>query len=157
MRPPFFVPENIKLDRMLHQFKSRNNHMAIIIDEHGGVCGLITLEDALEELVGEIRDETDKEEPHIVRRKPKEWIVLGKSEVEEVNDKINMQIPESSGYDTFSGFVLDRIGRIPEENESFTIDGHKVVVQEMDGNRIKRYIVQALPGPVDDLKGNDPG
>ena len=156
MRPPYFVPENIKLDQMLHQFKSRNNHMAIIIDEHGGVCGLITLEDALEELVGEIRDETDKDEPHIVRKKPKEWMVLGKSEVEEVNEKINMQIPESSGYDTFSGFILDRIGRIPEENESFTIDGHKVVVKEMDGNRIKRYLVQTLSGPVDDPTENDP-
>jgi CBS domain containing-hemolysin-like protein len=144
MRPPYFVPENKKLDRLLHQFKARKNHMAIIVDEHGGVSGLITLEDALEELVGEIRDETDKEEPHIVSKKPKEWMVLGKSDIEEVNEKIGMQIPESREYDTFSGFILDKIGRIPEEDEAFTIDGHKVVVMEMDGNRIKRYLVQAL-------------
>jgi len=146
MRPPYFVPENKKLDRMLHQFKARKSHMAIIVDEHGGVSGLITLEDALEELVGEIRDETDKEEPHIIRKKTKEWMVLGKSDIEEVNEKIGMQIPESKEYDTFSGFILDRIGRIPEVNEVFTIDGHKVVVMEMDGNRIKRYLVQALTG-----------
>ena len=144
MRPPYFVPENKKLDRMLHQFKARKNHMAIIVDEYGGVSGLITLEDALEELVGEIRDETDKEEPHIVRRKPKEWVVLGKSDIEEVNRKIGMPIPESKEYDTFSGFILDTIGRIPEEDEAFTIAGYKVVVLEMDGNRIKRYLVQAL-------------
>jgi CBS domain containing-hemolysin-like protein len=144
MRPPYFVPENKKLDRLLHQFKTRKNHMAIIVDEHGGVSGLITLEDALEELVGEIRDETDKEEPHIVSKKPKEWLVLGKSDIEEVNEKIGMQIPESKEYDTFSGFILDKIGRIPEEDEAFTIDGHKVVVMEMDGNRIKRYLVQVL-------------
>jgi putative hemolysin len=144
MRPPYFVPENKKLDRMLHQFKSRKNHMAIIVDEHGGVSGLITLEDALEELVGEIRDETDKEEPHIISKKPKEWIVLGKSEIEEVNEKIGMQIPETREYDTFSGFILDRIGRIPEEDEAFTIDGYKVIVKEMDGNRIKRYLVQLI-------------
>jgi CBS domain containing-hemolysin-like protein len=143
MRPPYFVPENKKLDRMLHQFKSRKNHMAIIVDEHGGVSGLITLEDALEELVGEIRDETDKEEPHIVRKKPKEWMVLGKSDIEEVNEKIGMHIPESKGYDTFSGFILDTIGRIPEEDEAFAIADHQVVVMEMDGNRIKRYLVQA--------------
>jgi CBS domain containing-hemolysin-like protein len=154
MRPPYFVPENIKLDQMLHQFKSRKNHMAIIVDEHGGVSGLITLEDALEELVGEIRDETDKEEPHIILKKPKEWLVLGKSEVDEVNEKIKMHIPESAEYDTFSGFVLDRIGRIPEENEAFTIDGYKVVVQEMDGNRIKRYIVQVPNTPADDSEVN---
>jgi CBS domain containing-hemolysin-like protein len=144
MRPPYFVPENKKLDRLLHQFKTRKNHMAIIVDEHGGVSGLITMEDALEELVGEIRDETDKEEPHIVSKKPKEWLVLGKSDIEEVNEKIGMQIPESKEYDTFSGFILDKIGRIPEEDEAFTIDGHKVVVMEMDGNRIKRYLVQVL-------------
>jgi len=144
MRPPYFVPENKKLDRMLHQFKSRKNHMAIIVDEHGGVSGLITLEDALEELVGEIRDETDKEEPHIISKKPKEWMVLGKSEIEEVNEKLGMQIPETREYDTFSGFILDRIGRIPEEDEVFTIDGYKVIVIEMDGNRIKRYLVQLI-------------
>lgn len=150
MRPPYFVPENKKLDRMLHQFKARKNHMAIIVDEHGGVSGLITLEDALEELVGEIRDETDKEEPHIVSKKPKEWLVLGKSDIEEVNEKIGMHIPETREYDTFSGFILDKIGRIPEEDETFTIDDHKVVVMEMDGNRIKRYLVQALPSPSTD-------
>jgi CBS domain containing-hemolysin-like protein len=144
MRPPYFVPENKKLDRMLHQFKARKNHMAIIVDEYGGVSGLITLEDALEELVGEIRDETDKEEPHIVRRKPREWVVLGKSEIDEVNHKIGMPIPDSKEYDTFSGFILDTIGRIPEEDEVFTIAGYKVVVLEMDGNRIKRYLVQAM-------------
>ena len=149
MRPPYFVPENKKLDRMLHQFKARKNHMAIIVDEHGGVSGLITLEDALEELVGEIRDETDKEEPHIISKKPKEWMVLGKSDIEEVNEKIGMHIPESKEYDTFSGFILDKIGRIPEEDEIFTINGYKVVVMEMDGNRIKRYLVQGLPAPTE--------
>ncbi|HSO19170.1 MAG TPA: hemolysin family protein, partial [Desulfosarcina sp.] len=149
MRPPYFVPENKKLDRMLHQFKARKNHMAIIVDEHGGVSGLITLEDALEELVGEIRDETDKEEPHIISKKPKEWLVLGKSDIEEVNEKIGMQIPESKRYDTFSGFILDKIGRIPEEDEVFTINGNEVVVMETDGNRIKRSVVQAIPAPAE--------
>ncbi len=147
MRPPYFVPENKKLDSLLHQFKARKDHIAIVVDEHGGVSGLITMEDALEELVGDIRDETDKEEPHIIARKPKEWLVLGKSDIEEVNEKIGMKIPESKEYDTFSGFILDRIGRIPEEDETFTIDGHKVVVMEMDGNRIKRYLVQAITTP----------
>ena len=147
MRSPYFVPENKKLDRMLHQFKVRKNHMAIIVDEHGGVSGLITLEDALEELVGEIRDETDKEEPHIISKKPKEWIVLGKSDIEEVNEKLEMQIPETREYDTFSGFILDRIGRIPEEDEVFTVDLFKVTVMEMDGNRIKRYLVQRMQSP----------
>ena len=142
MTPPYFVPENKKLDKLLHQFKKRKHHMAIVVDEHGGVSGLITLEDALEELVGEIRDETDKEEPHIVKHKVKDWLVLGKSDIDEVNDIIGMEIPESKDYDTFSGYVLNTIGRIPVEKEQFTLGNFTVTVEEMDGNRIKKYSIK---------------
>ena len=142
MRAPYFVPEHKKLDSLLRQFKKRKSHMAIVVDEHGGVSGLITLEDALEELVGEIRDETDKEEPLIVRRKNKDWIVLGKADIDEVNDVIDMDIPDSAEYDTFSGYILEQIGRIPAETEKFTFGGFEVIVKSMDGNRIKEYIVR---------------
>ena len=142
MREPYFVPEHKKLDSLLHQFKKRKTHMAIVVDEHGGVSGLITLEDALEELVGEIRDETDKEEPLIIKKKNKEWIVLGKTEVDEVNTIIGMNIPDSPEYDTFSGYILEQIGRIPSENETFTIAGYDIIVLTKDGNRIKEYLVR---------------
>lgn len=142
MRPPYFVPEHIKLDSLLRQFKKRKSHMAIVVDEHGGVSGLITLEDAIEELVGEIRDETDKEEPLIVRQKNKEWIVLGKTDIDEVNETIGMNIPDAAEYDTFSGYVLEQIGRIPSEKETLTLGNYDVVVKSMDGNRIKEYIVR---------------
>lgn len=142
MITPYFVPENKKLDRLLHQFKSRKLHMAIVVDEHGGISGLITLEDALEEIVGEIRDETDKEEPHIVARKNREWVVLGKTDIDEVNDEIGMDIPDTRDYDTFSGFVLDTIGRIPKEKEEIPIGTYIITVEEMDGNRINRYSVK---------------
>ena len=89
--------------------------MAVVVDEHGGVSGLITLEDALEEIVGDISDETDKEEQHIIGTKPKEWVVLGKTDIDEVNQEIPMGIPDSKEYDTFSGYVLYKIGRIPKE------------------------------------------
>lgn len=142
MSEPYFVPENKKLDNLLHQFKKRKQHMAIIVDEHGGVCGLITLEDALEEIVGEIIDETDKFEPHIVKLKKDEWRVLGKSEIDEVNEKLQMSIPDSKEYDTFSGYVLDQIGRIPREKEEIPLGDYMVTVNEMDGTRIKEYIVK---------------
>ena len=145
MTTPYFVPENKKLDKLLHQFKKRKHHMAIVVDEHGGVSGLITLEDALEEIVGEISDETDKEEPHIVKHKVKEWVVLGKSDVDEVNEIIGMDIPDSKDYDTFSGYVLNTIGRIPEEKENFTFGKYSVTVEEMDGNRIKKYSIKQQP------------
>jgi len=142
MNEPYFVPENKKLDNLLQQFKKRKQHMAIIVDEYGGVSGLITLEDALEEIVGEIIDETDKFEPHIVKLKKDEWRVLGKSEIDEVNDKLKMGIPDSKEYDTFSGYVLGQIGRIPQEKEEIPIGEFLVTVYEMEGTRIKEYIVK---------------
>ncbi|MBW1996240.1 MAG: HlyC/CorC family transporter, partial [Deltaproteobacteria bacterium] len=129
MTKPYFVPENKKLDQLLHQFKRRKHHMAIVVDEHGVVSGLITLEDALEEIVGEIRDETDKEEPNIVQRRSNEWIVLGKTDIDEINQTIGMDIPDTNEYDTFSGFILDKIGRIPAEKEEIRIDGFLVTVE----------------------------
>lgn len=142
MSEPYFVPENKKLDKLLQQFKKRKYHIAIVVDEYGGVSGLITLEDALEEIVGEIRDETDKEEPHIVKLKKNEWLVLGKSDIDEVNEMIQMEIPDSKEYDTFSGYILDKIGRIPREKEVIPIGTYMVTVEKMEGNRIKKYIVR---------------
>jgi CBS domain containing-hemolysin-like protein len=142
MSKPYFVPENKKLDSLLKQFKRRKQHIAIVVDEHGGIAGLITLEDLLEEIVGEIRDETDHEEPHVVRLKKDEWRVLGKSEIEEVNEALDLNIPESKEYDTFSGYILDCIGRIPALNERIVTDGLDVIVKKMEGNRIQEYLVR---------------
>jgi CBS domain containing-hemolysin-like protein len=141
MTKPYFVPENKKLDTLLKQFKRRKQHIAIVVDEHGGISGLITLEDVLEEIVGEIRDETDHEEPHIVRLKKNEWRVLGKSEIEDVNETLGINIPESKEYDTFSGYILDRIGRIPDLNDQIATDELEVTVKKMEGNRIQEYHV----------------
>ncbi|MEE8553461.1 MAG: hemolysin family protein [Desulfobacterales bacterium] len=142
MTKPYFIPENKKLDKLLHQFKIRKHHLAIVVDEHGGVSGLITLEDALEEIVGEISDETDKEEPHIVKRNTKEWTVLGKTDISEINEIIGMDIPDLKEYDTFSGYVLNAIGRIPKENEKIAIESYIITVEEKDGNRIKKYSIK---------------
>ncbi|MFZ5564778.1 MAG: hemolysin family protein, partial [Thermodesulfobacteriota bacterium] len=120
MSKPYFIPESKKLDGLLKQFKLRKHHMAIVINEHGEVLGLITLEDVLEELVGDIIDETDQYEPEIVKIKKQTWMVLGKAHIQEVNEKIPMHIPESEEYDTFSGYLLFRIGRIPEQGEIIT-------------------------------------
>ena len=145
IRQPYFVPENKKLDSLMQAFKNGRQHLAIVIDEHGGVSGLITLEDALEEIVGEITDETDRIEPRIIRVKGDEWIVPGKSDIEDVNEKIAMDIPESKDYDTFSGYILNKIERIPREKEEFSIGNFLVTVKQMDGNRIREYIVRQQP------------
>ena len=144
MREPYFVPENKKLDNLLHQFKKRKQHMAIVVDEHGGVSGLITLEDALEEIVGEIVDETDRFEPLIVKLGKNEWRVLGKTEIDDINQELELNIPDDGDYDTFSGYILDVIGRIPHEKEEITLDNFSVVVNAMEGNRIKEYLVRKI-------------
>ncbi|MBF0226874.1 MAG: HlyC/CorC family transporter [Desulfobacterales bacterium] len=142
MTPPYFIPENKKLDKLLHQFKKRKHHIAIIIDEHGGVAGLITLEDVLEEIVGEISDETDKVESYITDLKNNEWLVLGKTIVEDVNKSIGIKIPITNDYDTISGYVLDVIARIPKEKEEINLEDFVISVKAMEGNRIKELIIK---------------
>jgi len=142
MRSPYFVPENKKLNSLLAQFKKKKNHLAIVVDEHGGVSGVISLEDVLEEIVGEISDETDKEEQLIVRKNPQEWLVLGKTDIEDVNETLGMEIPDTNEYETFSGYILDIIGRIPSEREEIPIEGYRITIHAMEGNRIKSLLVR---------------
>lgn len=137
MRRPYFIPESKKINTLLAQFKTTKQHMAIVVDEYGGVAGLVTLEDVLEEIVGDISDESDKDEEdyiHVVS--PEEWIMLGKVSVEEANEVLPVPLEESADYDTISGFLLHRIGRIPKEGHSFNIPPYEITVLTMDGNRI---------------------
>ncbi len=142
MREPYFVPEHKKLDRLLQGFKRRKQHLAIVVDEHGGVAGLITLEDALEEIVGEISDETDIIEPTITAVAPGEWRVMGKTEIGEVNEQLQMNIPDTGEYDTFSGYVMNQTGRIPREGEEIPLGEFTAVVKTRKGNRIIEYKVR---------------
>ena len=144
MSKPYFIPESKKLNGLLKQFKNRKNHMAIVINEHGDVA---------EELVGDIIDETDKYEPHIVKINKTQWLVLGKSDIEEVNEKIPMHIPASKEYDTFSGYVLWKIGRIPEPGEALLLDPFQITVKDMKSNRIISFIVSTI-APTDAVKPN---
>jgi len=106
------------------------------------VAGLVTLEDALEELVGEISDETDVEDTHVLKLGENEWIVMGKTEVDEINDAVGMKIPDSSEYDTFSGFILNLTGRIPKEKEEIVFNEYRIIIRKMAGNRIKELGVK---------------
>jgi len=144
MKKPLFVPEFKKLDSLVRKFKNIESHMAIVVDEHGGVSGLITLEDALEQLVGEITDETDRAEALIVRIDRNEWTVAGKSKIDDVNETIGISIPESAEYDTFSGYILNLTGRIPEEKERIPIGRFLITVSKKTGNRIREFHVNKI-------------
>lgn len=145
MRKPYFIPESKKIDTLLAQFKIRKQHMAIVVDEYGGVCGLVTLEDVIEEIVGEISDESDKDEDLVKEVAAGEWVVLGKIAVEDANRVFPEALPESPDYDTLSGFLLHHIGRIPMENQTFVIASYVITVLTMDGNRILRLRVRYAP------------
>jgi CBS domain containing-hemolysin-like protein len=147
MREPYVVPEHKKLDALLQGFKRRKQHLAVVVDEHGGVSGLVTLEDALEQIVGEISDETDIDEPTIIATRPGEWRVQGKAGIDEVNAALQMSIPDTGEYDTFSGYILSQTGRIPKQSEELAVGGFAVVVTARAGNRILEYLVRRTPSP----------
>ena len=142
MREPYFVPENKKLDQVLNQFRSRKDHAAIVVNEYGEVTGIVTLEDVLEVIVGDINDETDIIQQPVIQIRNKEWLVLGAADIDAVNQAIHMDIPASNEYETFSGYVLEQTGKIPVEKEQIVIDRYLITVNEMDGNRIKTFIVK---------------
>ncbi|MCF8024734.1 MAG: hemolysin family protein [Desulfobacteraceae bacterium] len=142
MRAPYFVPEHKKLDQLLNQFKRKKEHAAIVVNEYGEVSGMVSLEDVLEAIVGDIVDETDIVKPEVVKLRDKEWLVLGSADIKIVNEKLRMNIPESGSYETFTGYVLEQIGRIPSEQEQIVIGKHVVTVKEVEGNRIISFIVQ---------------
>jgi CBS domain containing-hemolysin-like protein len=142
MKVPYFIPESKKLDSLLKDFKVKKSHMAVVVDEHGGVAGIVTLEDVVEEIIGEIVDETDRMVPDIVKLKGNKWLVSGKIDIDSLNKEIGLSIPESSNYDTFSGFFLEEIERIPQPGESIKIDKWTITVKDMDGNRIQTFIVE---------------
>lgn len=142
MKKPYFIPESQKLDSLLQDFKKKKNHMAVVVDEHGGISGIVTLEDVVEEIIGEIIDETDRLAPDIVKLKGNKWLVTGKIDIDDLNKEIEIEIPESNEYDTFSGFFLEQIGRIPKPDDSIVINKWQATVKEMDGNRIKSFILE---------------
>jgi CBS domain containing-hemolysin-like protein len=141
MKIPYFIPESKKLDSLLQEFKIKKSHMAVVVDEHGGVAGIVTLEDVVEEIIGEISDETDRLVPDIVRLKGNKWLVSGKIDIYTLNKEIGISIPESNNYDTFSGYFLEEIERIPKPGELIKIDKWTITVKDMDGNRIQTFVV----------------
>ncbi len=142
MRPPYFVPEHKKLDQLLNQFKRKKEHAAIVVNEYGEVSGMVTLEDVLEAIVGDIVDETDIVKPSVVKIRDREWLVLGSADIKTINEKLRMNIPESQSYETFTGYILEQIGRIPREQEQIVVGKYVVTVKEVEGNRVISFIVQ---------------
>jgi len=147
MKKPYFIPESKKLDSLLKAFKAKKSHMAVVVDEYGGVSGIVTLEDVVEEIFGEIADESDKNTPDIVQIKGNKWLVAGKTDIYHLNKELNLGIPDSVNYDTVSGFFLELVERIPNPGESIRMNNWDFSVKDMDGNRIQSFIIKPAEEP----------
>jgi putative hemolysin len=145
LHPALFVPEYMTLDRLLELFQEKHNQLAIVLNEYGGTEGMVTLEDVVEEIVGEMRDEHRRnEEQKIVQREDKSWLLDGTVSVADMIDKLELTADDSwegRGFSTVAGLILDRLGRIPSTGDKTDWDGLVLEVVDMDGKRIDRVLV----------------
>lgn len=143
IRPALFVPETKILDELLTQFQQEQVHIAIVMDEYGGVSGIVTIEDLLEEIVGEIEDEFDFGDPNIEKIDSNNYIIDGKTSLEQVNELLSIDI-EGDGFDTIGGLVYQRLGKIPSVGDDISIGNLNVEVTETVGRRVKKLVVKVI-------------
>src|SRR3954470_23087612 len=143
LRTPVFVPESMTIDDLLHEFQRRKVHIAIVLDEYGGTAGLLTIEDLLEEIVGEIQDEYDEEEPLVERIDEDRARVDGRASVEDLLELWDIKVPleDDSEYDTVGGLVYHRIGGVPTPGDEVQVDGLRLTVETTDGRRVGKVLV----------------
>jgi magnesium and cobalt transporter len=136
MRPAVFVPEAKRLNVLLKEFRGNRNHMAIVVDEYGGVGGLVTIEDVIEEIIGEIDDEFDVEEADNIRKEePRQYSVRGATRIDEFNEYFGTHLPDAE-FDTVAGLIMKQLGRLPRRGESVHIDGLDMRVVRADRRRV---------------------
>lgn len=144
-RKPMFVPQTKMIDALMHDFQEKKMHIAIVVDEYGGTAGLVSLEDIIEEIIGEIRDEYDKEENPVTKIDENNYLVLGRISIDEVKETLEINInTEEADYDTVAGLVLNFAGQIPKEGYSFEYENHKFTVKEVLNKRIKKVQIEKL-------------
>jgi CBS domain containing-hemolysin-like protein len=132
------VPETVRLDPLLVELRALGLQLALVVDEYGGTAGVVTLEDLVEELVGEVADEHDRSRPGIVHRRDGDWLVPGLMRPDEVRDKTRVEVPDGPAYETLGGFMMAALGRIPKIGDEVPVDGGALRVERMDGRRVDR-------------------
>ncbi len=148
LRPAYFIPESMKIDALLKELRMRKTHLAVVVDEFGGVVGLVTLEDVLEEIVGEIYDEYDEEEKLVQVVGGDEVLVDGKTHIEELNEILGTGLKKEEDYDTLAGYLYNLLGKVPSQGDEYEADGLRFIVDRVVGQRIERVriIAEGLGG-----------
>jgi putative hemolysin len=154
LRPAYFVPDTKKADALLTEMQTQRIHMAIVVDEYGGVAGLVTLEDIIEEIIGEIQDEYDLSEEELVHQEgPDEYVFLGRIDLDDFNEVMDSSIPKVES-DTLAGYLYDHFGRVPQDGESLQTDGLILTIEQVIGRRIRRVRAQRVTVDEKDEKEN---
>jgi CBS domain containing-hemolysin-like protein len=144
VREPYLVPESRRADDLLRDLQAAAVHLALVVDEYGGVSGLVTIEDVLEEIVGEIVDEHDRETPAVVSLGPERWRVNGRVNVEDLGAELGVELPEGE-WDSVGGLVVGLLGRIPRVGEGLEVAGLRVTVTARRGRRVVEIVVARMP------------
>ncbi|KAF0153384.1 MAG: putative membrane protein [Ignavibacteria bacterium] len=145
-RDVIYVPATKLINDLLHEFQEKKIHIGVVVDEYGGTSGLISLEDVLEEIVGEIRDEHDKDETEITKLSGTSYLVLGKVSIDEINETLGKNFSsENDDYDTLGGFILNQAGNIPKQGYKTEHFGFAFTVKEVINNRINKILVEKIP------------
>jgi putative hemolysin len=144
VREAFFVPDALRLDELLEQFRAKRQRLAIVLDEYGGTAGMVTMEDVVAEIVGKVPDTFDKSGPEIQHLPDGTALVDGLTLIEDVNDHFGLQLRDEF-YDTIAGFVLGRLGRVGKVCDTVETDGVKLKIEAMDGRRIARLTLCLTP------------
>jgi putative hemolysin len=145
IRNAYFVPETKKLRALLHEFQNQKLHIAVVLDEYGGTAGIVTLEDILEELVGEITDEYEETPPEPIRKIDQNTFEAdARISVDDLNDECELDLPEDEDYETIGGFIFSRLGYIPKTGESFDYENLKFTIASAETRKIKRIQIQKI-------------
>ncbi len=142
-RPILFIPEGKPVDQILREFQSNKNHMAIVVDEYGGTSGLITMEDIIEEIVGEIQDEYDKEQPRIFRQSDDQFVVEGIATIREVEQALDVALHEETQV-SIGGYFTNRLSRMPKEGDEILITPYRVVALEVKSRRVLKLLFEKM-------------
>ena len=148
LHPVHFVPETKKVGELLKELQKRRTHLALVIDEHGSLVGLVTLEDLLEEIVGEIQDEYDWEERPVEKLRDGSLVVDGTVSAADLRQKYDIPIPESEDFNTVAGFMLDCLGAVPRGGEVVQVGDYRLTVVDVEKNRISKVKIDKAPTPV---------
>jgi len=138
VHPPYYIPEQKKINELLREFQKERIHMAVVVDEYGGTSGIVTLEDVIEEIVGEIQDEYDSETPLLQKINNSTFSVDASMQLDEINDELKLDLPTEEGVDTLAGFLLGQFGSVPKTKESLAYNGFEFIIEKATKKRIEQ-------------------